>query len=720
MPNSKGQSPTTCQTLCRESLILGYTDAGYILTPLKGKIPLVKDWGKTEYDPFLSPDEIKGNYGVVLQDDDIIVDVDPRNFPAGENSLTRLINDLGADKSEWSTFTVRTGGGGIHMYFKKPADFKIKGSLKEYKGIEFKTKGQQIVGAGSIHPETQKPYTIKCSPFAPKNAPQVLLDLIERPEFEITQENKIAVYTDSEQNILRYIKFLQSCPPAIEGEGGDVLTFKTACRGRDFALSPNKTFELMAEHFNPRCMPVWDIEDLKKKVDNAYSYNYDVVGKNTAEKDFEKVLTLEERIAGEHEEELKWDVGAKNRLMPTIRNTVNYLLCKEYPFLGIIKLNEFTDIMEFVKPSPWHNGKKLGIITDEDELQLKYWLSRVRGFNVPTQLCHEAFVIAAEKFRYHPIKDYLNSLKWDNKPRLDRWLSTYAGCEDNERTEAIARKVLVAAVARIYKPGCKFDNMLILEGEQGIGKSTLVAVLGGEWYSDISITENDKDTVAAMQGHWIIEVSEMVCTKKVDAAKLKSFISKQSDRVRLAYRRNVRDYKRQSIFIGTTNETRGYLSSDSEQRRFWPVYCSKIDIDGLKADRDQLWAEAVVRYREGEPLHLDLKLEKQMRMEAQKRSYVDPWTEPIRKWLDKKRAEKDKNYVIITPIEIFEECLGISISNVDRIKFTRVSNVMRINLNCKKGKFRNETGRVVNGYRIKTLEQEKRETKEYLKELGLE
>ena len=168
----------------RDSLLLDYTDAGYILTPLNGKIPIVKEWIKTEYDPFLSPEDIKGNFGVVLQDDDVIVDVDPRNFPKGENSLSRLISDLNIDKSEFLTFTVKTGGGGLHLYFKKPKDFKIRGSLKEYKGIEFKTKGQQIVGAGSIHPDTQKAYEVKKCPFAPKTAPKALLDLIERADIE--------------------------------------------------------------------------------------------------------------------------------------------------------------------------------------------------------------------------------------------------------------------------------------------------------------------------------------------------------------------------------------------------------------------------------------------------------------------------------------------------------------------------------------------------------
>lgn len=686
----------------RDSLLLNYTDAGYTLTPLNGKIPLVKEWVKTEYDPFLSPEDIKGNFGVVLQDDDVIVDVDPRNFPKGENSLSRLIDDLGVEKTEFLTFTVKTGGGGLHLYFKKPKELKIRGSLKDYRGIEFKTKGQQIVGAGSIHPETHKAYEVKKCPFKPKTAPKQLLDLIERQDIELSDSNKTPIFTDSEQNILRYIKFLQSCPPAIEGEGGDTLTFKTACRGRDFALSAYKTFELMAEYFNPRCTPVWELDDLRKKVENAYSYNYDIVGKHTATSDFEKVLTLEEDTIGEHEEDLKWDVSNNNTIKPTIRNVVNYLLCKEYPLLGILQFNEFTGDIVFVKPSPWHNGKKLGTWTDSDAIQFKYWLSRVRGFNVSTALCQEAIIIAAEKFKYHPVREYLKSLEWDGVKRLDNWLSVYAGVEENEYTRAVGCKTLVGAVARVFNPGCKFDQMLVLEGEQGIGKSTLISILGGQWYGDVSITDTDKDTIDAMRGCWIVEVSEMVCSRKVEADKLKSFLSKATDRVRLAYRRNAEDYPRQSIFIGTINpEDNGYLKDPTGNRRFWPVYCTKINFQKLKDDRDQLWAEAVSRYFKGEKLYLD-KTEVQImaHTETEKRMFKDPWLDVIEEWMNKKDVETGKIRYIVTAKEILEECIGLSISRVGQRELSRISHIMCKELNCEKGKFyQPKTGKTVNGYR---------------------
>ncbi len=702
------QKKTTCPDWNRDKLILGYVEAGYTLTPLNGKIPLVKDWVKTEYDPFLTADEIKGNYGVVLREDDLIVDVDPRRFPDGTNVLAQFISDLGV---QFDTFTVKTGGDGLHIYFKKPASFEVRGALKEYPGIEFKTGGQQVVGAGSLHPETKKYYLIAKKAFSPVQAPEALLEKIKRAEIDLSKKH--LAFTDSEQNVLRYIKFLQGCPPAIEGEGGDVQTFKTACRGRDFALSAQKTFELLVEFWNPRCVPVWDIDELKKKVENAYTYNIDIVGKNTAESDFEKILSLEEDTIGEHEEDLKWDIDKVNGIKPTIRNTVNYLLCKEYPFLGILKYNEFTNDIMFTSPAPWHNGKKLTSWTDSDAINFKYWLSRVRCFNVSTQLCQEAAIIAAEKFRFHPVRDYLKSLEWDGVPRLDTWLNKFAGVEDNLYTRAVARKTLIGAVARVFNPGVKFDTMLVLEGEQGIGKSTLIAILGGDWYGDVSITDSDKDTIDAMRGNWVIEVSEMVCSRKVDTDKLKSFLSKTTDRVRLAYRRNAEDYPRQSVFIGTINpeEGSGYLKDTTGNRRFWPVVCKRVDFAGLKENRDQLWAEAVSRYFKGEKLYLEEDVLQMAHFETEKRRQRDPWIDPVADWLCKTDPEIGAPRSVVTGREILEECIGISISRMTQRELTRVAQIMVKDLGWEKGKFHHKKyGKTVNGYKRMSVD---------LDELGL-
>lgn len=689
------------QTITKNKSIIGYIDAGYTLIPLNGKIPLNKSWVKTEYNPLLTPQDFKGNFGVVLKADDLIVDVDPRRFPKDDNGTQNVLKTLCDDLAiSLNSFTVKTGGNGLHIYFKKPADISVRNALPNYPGIEFKSIGQQVVGAGSIHPDTKQEYVIKNNAFEPVQAPEALLKLIERPAIELSSDPE--KFDDSDYNVLRYIKFLQGAHVAVEGEGGDLCTFQTACRGRDFALSSQKVFELMAEHWNPRCTPPWELEDLKKKVDNAYAYNRDIIGKNTAQNDFKNIIDLEADTIGEHEDELRWDIDKNNGIKPTIRNVVNYLLCKEYPFLGILKFNDFTGDITFVKPAPWHNGKKLGAWTDSDAVNFKYWLSRVRCFNVSTQLCQEAAIIASEKFRFHPVRDYLKTLVWDKKPRLDTWLSDFAGVENNEYTRAVGAKTIMGAVARVLYPGIKFDTMLVLEGEQGIGKSTLVNILGGKWFGDISITDSDKDTIDAMRGSWIIEVSEMVCSRKVDTDKLKSFLSKTTDRVRLAYRRNAEDYPRQSIFIGTINpeEGSGYLKDTTGNRRFWPVICTKIDFEGLKEARNQLFAEAMTRVLRGEKLFLDSEIAQKAHEETEKRRQKDAWIDTIEDWLLRVDMETGQKREIVTGREILEECIGITISRITNRELNRVAQIMVKELHWEKGKFRHKKfKKVVNGYR---------------------
>lgn len=686
-------------TLNRNSLIEGYIDNRYTLIPLNGKTPTIKDWVKTEYDPLAQACDFNGNYGVVLRSDDLVIDVDPRRFPDGENPLKNLFRDF--NFSSENTFVVKTGGNGLHIYLKKPANILIKNALKEYPGIEFKSIGQQVVGAGSIHPETGEVYKVVSNAFKPIKAPEALLNAIKRQEIELTK--KQMVFSDEEQNIRRYITYLQTAPAAIEGEGGDITTFKTACRGRDFALSEMKTFELMSEYWNTRCQPEWELEDLKKKVHNAYTYNVDNVGKRTAENDFAEFSNSDEDNIGENAEKLIWDIDKNNAIKPTLRNVVNYLLCKDYPFLGILKYNEFTNDVTFVKPAPWHNGKKISAWTDSDVINLKYWLSKNRFFNVSTPLCQEAAIIAAEKFRYHPVREYLKSLTWDCKPRLDTWLIDFAGVNDSPYARAVGAKVLIGAVARVFNPGIKFDTMLVLEGEQGIGKSTLISILGGEWYGDVSITDSDKDTIDAMRGNWIIEVSEMVCSRKVDTDRLKSFLSKTTDRVRLAYRRNAEDYPRQSIFIGTINpeDGVGYLKDTTGNRRFWPVTCRKIDIEGLKVVRNQLLAESCDRYFRGEKLYLDDSIAKIAHEETEKRRQQDPWLEPIKDWLSKPDIELGVARTVVTSREILDECIGITLSRTTNKELSRVSHIMVKELGWEKGKFyHKKQGRTTNAFRL--------------------
>jgi predicted P-loop ATPase len=212
---------------------------------------------------------------------------------------------------------------------------------------------------------------------------------------------------------------------------------------------------------------------------------------------------------------------------------------------------------------------------------------------------------------YHPISDYLDKLPpWDETPRLDTLYIDYLGAEDTPYTRAVTRKTHVAAVARIKIPGVKFDSIPVINGNQGIGKSTLIAKLGQEWYSDsLSIADmKDKTAPEKLQGNWLLELSEMAGIKKMDVETVKSFASRIDDKYRPSYGRTVESHPRQCIIIGTTNNDGGFLRDVTGNRRFWPIRVTgdsaKRPWDLTEADVAQIWAEALARFKEGEELYL--------------------------------------------------------------------------------------------------------------------
>ena len=271
---------------------------------------------------------------------------------------------------------------------------------------------------------------------------------------------------------------------------------------------------------------------------------------------------------------------------------------------GVVAFNEFTNNVCKLKATPW--GTRPGEWLEEDELEMGAWLVREHGLpSMPRAALEEAVKMVAGRHRYHPVRDYLEVIRgtWDQTPRLGSWLQQVCQVQmpddaaEAANLRAYLRRVgswlVMAMCARVVTPGIKFDYMVVFEGKQGWGKSTLSQILGGEWFADTGLVMGEKDAYQNLQGVWIYEIGELDSFSKAEVTKVKAFVSSQKDRFRASFDRRPRDYPRQVVFIGTTNEDH-YLTDPTGNRRFWPVRLGgPVDLAWVRANRDQLFAEAL-------------------------------------------------------------------------------------------------------------------------------
>lgn len=464
-----------------------------------------------------------------------------------------------------------------------------------------------------------------------------------------------------------------SAPKEIKEGGRNNHMSKYAAKVLKRYGNGEEAYNLFIEESN-KCNPPLEDSELKVIWNSALSF-FNRISKNSN-------YVSPEDYANDWRNQLVKDKHGV--IVKSLNNLLTILECDEN-LQGIV-FNQLADGMEIKGDVPWKHPARFW--RDADDAQLICYIDKNYG-EFPKVKYETAVMKVADDRSYHPIRSYFDSLpEWDGIKRVDTFLIDYFGADDNPYVRTITRKTLCAAYMRIKSPGIKFDNILVLNGPQGIGKSTAIAKLGMDWYSDsLNVTDmNDKTAAEKLQGYWILEIGELAGMKKADIDKVKAFISRQDDKYRASFGRRVTPHPRQCIFFATTNSETGFLRDVTGNRRFWTV---KVLGNGIKKpwqltskDVRQIWAEVVLIANAGEKLYLDENLEKYAAMEQNAAMEQDDREGLVREYLEElipdnwyeMTAEERSDYLsdtdhimhkaptkkraMISNIEIWCECFG--------------------------------------------------------------
>jgi putative DNA primase/helicase len=370
------------------------------------------------------------------------------------------------------------------------------------------------------------------------------------------------------------------------------------------------------------------------------------------------------------------------------------LFIENDPELGVlVAYDEMADVVILQRKPPWADlGNKMyprqWLDTDDTSLAIHL---QGKGLNAPPAMIARLVSLAASNNRCNPLTDQLESFVWDQTPRISSWLSDYLGAQDTPLTRSWGRCFLIGAIARAFDPGCQMDSMLVIEGVQGLKKTTLIKDLGLGFTGELSgdVTSRRKEAVENMRGCWLVEKAEMASIKGKAAESVKAFITATEDQFRPAYGSRSITVKRRQVFIGTTN-TDDYLSDPTGNRRFWPVMATKADVDGIRRNRDQLWAEAIVAYHNQEHWWLSPELELASVDEQDARVFDDVWQDHITAYIT---AHKYQAVTIKQLLHEIAELLGENraASRADQMRLADV--LKRIGFQKSNLRFNGQQGR---------------------------
>lgn len=556
----------------------------------------------------------------------------------------------------------RTGSGGQHLWYRLPEGVRVQCSVSKLcRGVDVRGDGGYVVvppsrhGSGNTYTWEDTDGEVVVLGALPM-CPEWLLGKLERVEKERASDT------------------VGGANAFISGERNTVLFRLSGTMRRKNMGESSIRAALIAEN-NEKCRPPVDekeVSEIARKV-CKYTPEDPILSDIARFGDVDGAVT-----GGGGEDDLQWRRalvrGKGDAYLNTAGNAVLFF-CHDDDWRGCLGYDDFAGHAIWLKPPPTVGDgglpkPKVGEeLRDGHIIYAQQWLQSKYGINVSKTNLYDAVEESARSCMYHPVRDWLRELQWDGVNRVGGWLSSHFGVKQGRYSSEVGRAWLVSAVARVMRPGCQVDHMLVLEGPQGAGKSSVMRILFGEdWFLGALPDIRDKDAKQGIRGKWGVEIGELDAIRGVSASKVKDFLTQQIDDFRPAYGRCFVKQPRQCVFVGSTNEDRWMIDSTGG-RRFWPVTVRIIDRDRMAKEREQLWAEAVARYDGGEkwwPKEEEVGLFEE---EQEERYDIDVWEDTIIKYVDGRST--------ILAEHVLTLCLGIELCKVTRGEQSRVGSIMR-------------------------------------------
>lgn len=608
-----------------------------------GKHPLVR-W-RTYDDNEKGPD---GGYGIPTgpRNGIFVIDLDIKpatpTKPAKDGVAALLA--LAAGRPIPDTQSVLTPTGGVHLYFRLPEGVYVPKSQSELgPGIDVQGEGAFVVGPGSLH-KNGGVYQDVPGPLA--DAPDWLLALVvktpEPPKPLATEHYTVDPASERGVQAIAWAKaYLAKAEPAIEGQGGSDVFFAVCCRLMYSALPLDTLRGLIEQVYNPRCEPPWSDEEIDHKLVDADARFEEPRG--LCSPDF--AINMQGRTTDtdlrepDPDHQYTFEVGMRGS-GDTYKATFGEVcgdLFDHKDWAGVLRFDSFRDRVVAVNPPMRMDAETPSGLSNNDVQLVRAWLE-YHGKKCNAQDVGAAIEAVARQRKFNPIQEMLkDELDWDGVDRLTCVLPNYFQTADGPYERAIGPRWFISLVARAMEPGCQSDCTLVIEGEQGTGKTKAFRSLVRDptWYAESSCGVDSKDFFENMRGVWLMGFDELASLTKGSLNRVKTVLTSTSDRYRQSYGRNSTDHPRVCGFCGSTDGTQ-YLNDPAGARRFWPVKMLRpIDVQHIIDDRDQLWAEAFVRWSRGEPWHVNtLELLALCKDEQEARLEIDGWEEKIVRWLN--------------------------------------------------------------------------------------